>query len=114
MRKASLKQHRTHGGRWQLLPVLVVNGRPDPRTVLIGENPIFGKDPGGGKFYLDYRNEQGKRVRQLVFPTKPHPKRPNYDGEQPDAHHLKPCKNIAFKAALNCGHGISKDRNSAD
>lgn len=64
MRKASLKQHRTHDGRWQLFPVLVVNGRPDPRTVLIGENPISWKDPGGGKFYLDYRDEQGKRVRQ--------------------------------------------------
>lgn len=39
----------------------------------------------------------------LVFPTAPHPKRPNYGGDQPDAHHLELCKEIALKAKLNCG-----------
>ena len=39
----------------------------------------------------------------LVFPTRPHPKRPNYGGEAPDAHHLELCKEIAYRAKLNCG-----------
>ena len=39
----------------------------------------------------------------LVFPTPPHPKRPNYGGEKPDAHALEACKEIAHRAGLNCG-----------
>jgi integrase len=39
----------------------------------------------------------------LVFPTLPHPKRPNYGGEKPDAHALETCKEIAHRAGLNCG-----------
>jgi integrase len=39
----------------------------------------------------------------LVFPTPPHPKRPNYGGEKPDAHALEACKEIAYRAGLNCG-----------
>lgn len=38
----------------------------------------------------------------LVFPTPPHPKRPNYGGDKPDAHHLELCKRIAWRAHLNC------------
>lgn len=40
----------------------------------------------------------------LVFPTPPHPKRPDYGGERPDAHHLELCKQIAWRAKLNCRH----------
>jgi integrase/recombinase XerD len=40
---------------------------------------------------------------KLVFPTRPHPKRPNYGGDSPDAHHLELCKKIAHRAELNCG-----------
>ena len=39
----------------------------------------------------------------LVFPTPPHPKRKNYGGESPNAHHLEMCKQIAHRAGLNCG-----------
>jgi len=39
----------------------------------------------------------------LVFPTPPHPTRPNYGGESENAHHLELCKKIAFRAKLNCG-----------
>lgn len=64
MRKASLKQHRIHGGRWQLFPVLTVNGRPDPRVVLVNGESVKSSSPGGGKFYLDYRDDTGRRVRR--------------------------------------------------
>ena len=42
----------------------------------------------------------------LIFPTLRHPTRPDYGGENPDAHHLEECKAIAFKAKLNCGHCV--------
>lgn len=64
MRKASLKQHRIHQGRWQLFPVLTVNRRPDPRIVLVNGESIKSSSPGGGKFYLDYRDDTGRRVRR--------------------------------------------------
>jgi integrase/recombinase XerD len=38
----------------------------------------------------------------LVFPTAPHPLRPNYGGNAPDEHHLELCKLIAHRAGLNC------------
>lgn len=44
----------------------------------------------------------------LVFPTPPHPKRPNYGGERPDTHHLEMCKEIAYHAKLNCGHCLTR------
>lgn len=40
----------------------------------------------------------------LVFPTPPHPTRPNYGGDAEDAHHLELCKEIAHRADLNCGY----------
>jgi integrase/recombinase XerD len=39
----------------------------------------------------------------LVFPTTPHPTRPNYGGGSENAHHLELCKEIAHRAKLNCG-----------
>jgi len=50
----------------------------------------------------EQRLKKGKNGA-LVFPTPPHPKRPDYGGDQPDAHHLELCKEIAFRAGLNCG-----------
>lgn len=55
----------------------------------------------------EYRKTTKKGA--LVFPTKPHPKRPNYGGDAPDAHHLELCKEIAFRAKLNCGLCITSD-----
>ncbi len=41
----------------------------------------------------------------LFFPTLPHPTRPEYgQGDSPDGHLLELCKEIAFRAGLNCGH----------
>ena len=64
MRKASLKQHRINQGRWQLFPVLTVNRRPDPRIVLVNGESIKSSSPAGGKFYLDYRDDTGRRIRR--------------------------------------------------
>jgi integrase len=44
----------------------------------------------------------------LIFPTTPHPKRPNYGGERPDAHHLELCKAIAWRAKLNCRQCVTE------
>lgn len=38
----------------------------------------------------------------LVFPTLPHPKRKNYGGDAIDYHMLEECKEIAYRAGLNC------------
>ncbi|HUB00083.1 MAG TPA: tyrosine-type recombinase/integrase [Terracidiphilus sp.] len=41
----------------------------------------------------------------LVFPTPPHPTRPDYGrGDNPDGHLLELCKEIALRAGVNCGH----------
>jgi len=41
----------------------------------------------------------------LVFPTEPHPTRPEYGkGNNPHGHLLELCKEVAFRAGLNCGH----------
>jgi integrase len=48
--------------------------------------------------------KEGSRSR-LVFPTSPHPTRPDYGkGNKPDGHLLELAKEIAFRAGLNCGH----------
>jgi integrase/recombinase XerD len=44
----------------------------------------------------------------LVFPTPPHPKRPKYGGDKPEAHALEACKGVAYQAGLNCGHCKTK------
>ncbi len=75
--KANLKKYTKVDGKWRFVPVLKQNGIPYPGTVMI----------------------DGK-----VFPTPPHPKRPEYGGQRPDAHHLELCKQIAWRAKLNCRH----------
>lgn len=50
----------------------------------------------------------------LVFPTPPHPKRPNYGGEKPDAHALETCKEIAHRAGLSCGKCKSMARSTQE
>ena len=59
--KANLKQYRKIDGRWQFVPVVKTNGKPDPRLVLIDGQPTSSK--GGGKFYVEFR-EAGKRVQR--------------------------------------------------
>jgi site-specific recombinase XerD len=60
--KVNLKKYLPLNGKWQFAPVVKVNGRPDPKRVLIG-----GKAVGGttGTFYLEWR-ESGKRIQKPV------------------------------------------------
>lgn len=51
------------------------------------------------------RERKKKSPSLLVFPTLPHPTRPNSGpGNSPDGHLLELCKQIAYRAGLNCGH----------
>ena len=63
--KVSLRQYRIVEGKWQF-----VRGARDPTgklkqvlVVMKGET-ISSFASGGGQFYLDYRNDQGKRIRR--------------------------------------------------
>ena len=49
--KANLKQYRKVGKKWQFVPVVKGNGKPNPNLVLIDGEPTSFK--GGGKFYID-------------------------------------------------------------
>ena len=46
---------------------------------------------------------QKESKSQLVFPTALHPTRPDYGGDEQNAHLLEYCKVIALRAGLNCG-----------
>ena len=54
----------------------------------------------------EWRKLAGDRF--LVFPSPVHPTRPEYGGSGVDSHHLELCKQIAFRAHLNCGSCMSK------
>jgi len=56
----NLKQYRRLKGKWQFVPVVKENGKPNPKLVLIDGQPVSSK---GGTFYLEYR-ESGKRVQR--------------------------------------------------
>ena len=51
---------------------------------------------------LTKRHKTSKSL--LVFPTRPHHSKRKCKGDKPDNHMLELCKEIAFRAALNCGH----------
>jgi len=52
---------------------------------------------------LRERKKSNKSI--LVFPTLPHPNRPDCGkGDNPDGHLLELSREIAFRAGLNCGH----------
>jgi site-specific recombinase XerD len=61
-KQVNLVQYRRLDGRWQFIRVVRKNGKPDPRFVLINEEPTSSK---GGRFYLVWR-EEGKLKRQAV------------------------------------------------
>ena len=51
------------------------------------------------------RERKKRSSSLLVFPTSAHHSRPDYGkGNNPDEHFLELCKEIAFRAGLNCGH----------
>jgi hypothetical protein len=58
--KANLKQYRKVGGKWQFVPVVKQNGKPNPKLVLINGKPASSK---GGTFYVGWR-ENGKRKQR--------------------------------------------------
>jgi hypothetical protein len=58
----NLKQYRRLNGKWQFVPVVKQNGKPNPKLVLINGEPVSSK---GGIFYLDWR-ENGKRRTRPV------------------------------------------------
>lgn len=62
--------------------------------------------PVPASFMAELKEWKKKAVGSLVFPTPPHPKRPDYGGDQPNAHHLEMCKAIAYRAGLNCGRCV--------
>lgn len=66
MRRISLTQYRTVDGKWQFVPVARDDKRnPKPALVVVKGETISSSTSGGGKFYLDYRDEEGKRIRTL-------------------------------------------------
>jgi integrase/recombinase XerD len=62
--------------------------------------------PVPASFMADLKTWQKNATHALVFPTPPHPKRPQYGGDQPNAHHLEMCKAVAHRAGLNCGRCV--------
>jgi len=61
-KQVNLVQYRRLDDRWQFVPVVRKNGKPDPRLVLIHGDPTSSK---GGHFYLAWR-EDGKLKRRAV------------------------------------------------
>jgi len=58
----NLVQYRRIGDRWQFVPVARLNGKPNPKLILIDGEPTSSK---GGHFHLEWR-EDGKRKRKAV------------------------------------------------
>jgi integrase len=50
------------------------------------------------------RERKGTSSSLLVFPTPPHPTKKECKGDRPNNHILEMCKEVAFRAGLNCGH----------
>jgi integrase len=50
------------------------------------------------------RERHRASTSSLDFPTLPHPAKPECKGDKPDNHMLELCKEVAFRAGLNCGH----------
>jgi integrase/recombinase XerD len=60
------------------------------------------------------RDWKKKSEGDLVFPTLPHPKRKNYGGDAVDSHMLEQCKEIAFRAGLNCKRCVTPQGKCSD
>jgi hypothetical protein len=52
IKQVNLIQYRPVGGRWQFVPVVRKNGKPDPGLMLVDGEPANSK---GGRFYLERR-----------------------------------------------------------
>jgi integrase/recombinase XerD len=58
--RANLKQYRRLNGKWQFVPVVKQDGKPNPKLVLLNGEPASSK---GGTFYIEWR-ENGKRKQR--------------------------------------------------
>ncbi len=58
--KANLKQYCKVSGKWQFVPVVKQDGKPNPKLVLINGEPANSK---GGTFCVEWR-ENGKRKQR--------------------------------------------------
>lgn len=58
----NLKQYRRLDGKWQFVPVVKKNGKPNPKLVLINREPVSSK---GGIFHLDWRKDGKRRTRPV-------------------------------------------------
>ncbi|MFP5236642.1 MAG: tyrosine-type recombinase/integrase [Acidobacteriota bacterium] len=58
----NLKQYRRLDGKWQFVPVVKENGKPNPKLILIDGEPVSSK---GGVFYLDWRENGKRRTRKV-------------------------------------------------
>ena len=58
----NLKQYRRLNGKWQFVPVVKENGKPNPKLVLIDGKVVSSK---GGVFYLDWRDDGKRRTRPV-------------------------------------------------
>jgi hypothetical protein len=61
----NLKQYRRIGGKWQFVPVVKQNGKPNSKLVLVNGEPVSSK---GSTFYLGWRAD-GKRRTQSAGTT---------------------------------------------
>jgi hypothetical protein len=57
------QKRKVKNGQWQFYPVQWDGNKPDPRLIIIDEEPSSWK--GGGAYFLDWR-EGGKRIREQV------------------------------------------------
>jgi site-specific recombinase XerD len=64
-RSVNLVQYRRIGDRWQFVPVVRQNGKPNPKLILINGEPTSSK---GGHFYLEWREDR-RRKRKAAGST---------------------------------------------
>ena len=60
--KANLKKYINVDGKWRFVPVVKLNGKPQPKIVLIDGVPVASTV---GTYYLEWRQD-GKRIQKPV------------------------------------------------
>jgi integrase/recombinase XerD len=92
------------------------------RTIQVSDRPEYGFKPKNHEKravpvpnrLIDELRKRRRSVKgALVFPSPKHPTRPDYGGDQPNMHFLDWCKNIAYRAGLNCRHCVAERINQA-
>ena len=87
------------------------------RTIQVTDRPEYGFKPKNHEkravpvpiALIEKLRKRRRSIKTaLVFPSPKHPTRPDYGGDQPNMHLLDWCKNIAYKAGLNCRHCVAE------